>query len=294
MKEMIFVIVLVGILFILNTFQGKQIYHINHINIVRKQYKILIKESSMIERIILFLFAVAINGGLIVYEIRSYQDVIYGKYLAIVLASIFWMVVLYAFIGIMMVSFERVQRLFVSGPTKPIRNRYVMGLLILILYLVLMACDEKIFSHPNLIHYFGAITSYYCHIYILIHISQEPLTVFDDGRISTDKEQRSILKTMLFITVVMIFFIVGCLFLGVFLVNATFPGAYRYVITDHPITILDLFYYTVISFTTIGYGEIVPVRPESKVMAVIIAFTSVLCLGILVSSIMELKGKFKK
>ncbi|MBW6411008.1 potassium channel family protein [Clostridium weizhouense] len=70
--------------------------------------------------------------------------------------------------------------------------------------------------------------------------------------------------------------------------------AYLCSVTTNEIGILDLFYYTIVTFTTIGYGDIVPNAPESKVMAIIIAFTSVICLIIFISSILSAKSNFKK
>lgn len=53
----------------------------------------------------------------------------------------------------------------------------------------------------------------------------------------------------------------------------------------------DLFYYTIITFTTIGYGDICPVSPIAKFLSIIISCTSVLCLTIFISSVLSYKEK---
>ena len=49
--------------------------------------------------------------------------------------------------------------------------------------------------------------------------------------------------------------------------------------------------YTMISFTTIGYGDISPAIFESQIVAIIIAITSVLCLIVFVSSVLSEKNE---
>ena len=53
----------------------------------------------------------------------------------------------------------------------------------------------------------------------------------------------------------------------------------------------DLFYYTIITFTTIGYGDIIPTTMPAKVLAIIISVTSVVCLTIFLGSILSYKDK---
>ena len=83
------------------------------------------------------------------------------------------------------------------------------------------------------------------------------------------------------------------LYLCVVMIANLYEEAYVFVGVARELTYFDLLYYTVISFTTIGYGEIVPQRIESKVMAIVIAYTSVMCLVIFVSSILALKDKLE-
>jgi len=293
MEVILTILSILGILFFLWTFKEKWLLQNGYTKMILKNYEILINESSKIERVILLLFYVFINGG-VVYLVGNQLKI--GKGINLwnaFLMAIFLIVLIFYVIGILLLSFERMQRLFCTGANKALRNRYTIGILLLLFYSIMVFGNKNLFLGTNIVHFIGVFVAYYCNVYTLIHISQEPLSVFCDGKISSDKEQRSILKIMLFMTILLIFFIVVCLYLGVFLIHSTFTGSYYNMVNKLPISNLDLFYYTVISFTTIGYGEIVPVRIESKIMGVIIAFTSVLCLCILVSSIMGLKGKFK-
>lgn len=44
-----------------------------------------------------------------------------------------------------------------------------------------------------------------------------------------------------------------------------------------------------ITFTTVGYGDIVPLTVEAKIIAIIISVTSVICLTVFLSSVLSIK-----
>lgn len=55
--------------------------------------------------------------------------------------------------------------------------------------------------------------------------------------------------------------------------------------------LFDMLYYTVITFATVGYGDITPVGFSAKVVSVLTVFTSVLCITVLLSEILGVKKK---
>ena len=54
-----------------------------------------------------------------------------------------------------------------------------------------------------------------------------------------------------------------------------------------PITLFDAFYFVTISFGTIGYGDIIPLCTFSKAVSILITFTSITCIGVMLSSFLS-------
>lgn len=61
-----------------------------------------------------------------------------------------------------------------------------------------------------------------------------------------------------------------------------FPNAYSV-----PVTLFDLFYYVVITFGTVGYGDIIPQCTYTKLIAMLTTITSIACIGIMLGSFMS-------
>ena len=85
------------------------------------------------------------------------------------------------------------------------------------------------------------------------------------------------------------------LYFGVLCIKTWIPGAYAFSYeTTKYVTDWDLLYYTVLHFTEIGCGDIIPQHTASRVMAVVIALTSVFCLLVFLNSFMEEEEELKE
>lgn len=61
--------------------------------------------------------------------------------------------------------------------------------------------------------------------------------------------------------------------------------------TAQGLTLFDLFYYVVVTFGTVGYGDIAPVSVYGKAVAILIVFTSVACISIMLSSFLSVSSR---
>lgn len=76
------------------------------------------------------------------------------------------------------------------------------------------------------------------------------------------------------------------LYIGSVIVNSIYPCSF----SSSPSN-FDLFYYTAVTFATIGFGDIIPLSYAAKAMAVLISGTSILCLTVFLSSIYSIRSR---
>ena len=56
-------------------------------------------------------------------------------------------------------------------------------------------------------------------------------------------------------------------------------------------TFFDIFYYTCVTFASVGYGDIMPVSFFARVICVLTITTSIICITVLLSTVMSVKNK---
>ncbi len=296
-KLVIYVITMTGLFMYSNSIENKHIPVNQLFHSVAASYKELFGETSRFGNIMV---KIAIGIVVIVIGSFSYKRSIllleHGpiyRIMFLMLCIFTILIILFYFLfGIPLLIFSKIERLLRVIHSSHLSYRYLVTTFILFLYSYFLYVEKESMASCGNIVLAGLLVSYLLNMTMLIHISMEPVSCCmckygGKKRI----EQKYPLKVVLAGALILIMLIVLNLFLGVVMISELFDHAYVNVATNGPVTAMDLFYYTVISFTTIGYGEIVPRRLESKVMAILIAYTSVMCLVIFVSSILALKDK---
>lgn len=86
-------------------------------------------------------------------------------------------------------------------------------------------------------------------------------------------------KDKLITSLLLVILIIMNLFIAVALINIFNPLAF-----NNTPNLFDLFYFTVTTFTTIGFGDIIPISIGAKLMVIIISFTSILCSTVFLSN----------
>ena len=168
-------------------------------------------------------------------------------------------------------------------------NRLTFSFMCTIVYgTFLIFVKEKLIIQSYYFILSGLIVNYIVNFDLLLKVIKNPKELIGNIKLrQTINVKKEALKNMWSGTIMVIFFIIINLFLGVLTIYNIDSNAYFCTINSNQIDVLDLVYYTIVTFTTIGYGDIVPNALESKVMAIIISFTSVICLIIFISSMLS-------
>lgn len=118
-------------------------------------------------------------------------------------------------------------------------------------------------------------------MYIIV---KNPFSLTKEPKIQGSKNR----NLFIFCSVFIIGIVILNLYLFVLCTHLSFQDAYA---CNKETTINDfsLLYYTFISFTTIGYGDIFPTIIPSQAVAVLISITSVICLIVFISSVLSAK-----
>jgi hypothetical protein len=162
--------------------------------------------------------------------------------------------------------------------------------------------NELLMEHKHLMLIAG-ISNYFINMRMIIKIVSNPYCLVDEkkGVLKThntnenDNNEKSIninsrrneIKAIMFSSALLVLLTILSLYFIVLSAQIFSECAYN----NNP-TNLDLLYYTVISFATIGYGDIVPCNIFSRGISILIAITSVVCLIVFVGSIMSLREGF--
>ena len=92
------------------------------------------------------------------------------------------------------------------------------------------------------------------------------------------------------VALLIIFYFLSTLTLFCYIGSIYYVDAYS---INNP-NIFDLFYYVVITFGTIGYGDIYPTSYYTKAIAILIVFTSISCISIMLSSFLSVSHEKNK
>ncbi|BBF41771.1 Ion channel family [Lachnospiraceae bacterium KM106-2] len=177
-----------------------------------------------------------------------------------------------------------------------ITTKILVSFGILAVYLGVALYSAKEIKECIWVCYIGLMISYILNIQVLMKIVSNPMCFLRDSKTFryADKHQQNRDGVIIILGAIFVLcMLILNLYLAVIFIRFSSKGAYL-CSSGQPITNWSLFYYTVISFTTIGYGDIVPTNIPSQFMAIVISVTSVLCLIIFMSSILGIKDKLSK
>ena len=280
----IIITILTIIIFILTAFDSvdrtKEYfkYGIKRINIT---YKSLWTEGD-------FLVRITQGGMIIITEIFNLLSIytIVLKYIKVhfsievdmilkTIVIIVGVIIVHYLMGYILLLSSNLHRYMSMGIDKSIKGDFLLTYFITSSYVMILIVFPNELNKYTLSGVLGIIISYFLNMKLLLKIMRNPRYIKFDS-----KDRGGFFQV--FIAAMSIV----NLFLGVSLTNIIDKGAF----SSNPNN-FDLFYYTIVTFTTIGFGDISPVSNLAKFMAIVISITSIICLTIFLGSIFSLRER---
>ena len=255
---------------------------------INKTYKELFKGRTLLYKIT--------QGGMVICgeafafitiftTIMRYLDthLAFGiEWLIKIIAIIISFIIVHYSIGYILFVSSKIHKFIYKVEDKNLKLDFILSYFITSTFLAVLIIFPDQFKKSAIIGIIGVIICYYLNIKVLLTLMKKP------HNIKSEKEEKTNFARVLIAAILVLVMLVMNLYLAVCFVNAIADGTAYLNATGN----FDLFYYTIITFVTIGYGDIVPVTTSAKVVAIVISITSVICLTIFLSSILSYKEKF--
>lgn len=209
-------------------------------------------------------------------DFLSYSEPLIKGIIAIVI-----FIVVYYLIGYFLLFSSKIHGFIRKTEDKEFKIDFILSYFIISTYLAVMLIFPNEFKRISIIALVGVVVGYLLNLKLLFGLMINPMNVK-----SIKDEDISFGRIMIAALLILVMLVLN-LYLAVCIVNGLDKGAYT-----NTNGYFSLFYYTIITFTTIGYGDIVPVTMAARAVAIIISITSVVCLTIFLSSILSYREKF--
>lgn len=203
-----------------------------------------------------------------------------------VISVVVWAVtslIMYYGFGCVLVTFFKTVELIGNVKDSKIGIKMMCSFLLLSSLTFFSFTDENEMRKNLFFLFSGLVLCYILNIQILFKIVRNPFCIVEDK----NKQENVNRVLILFNSLLIILMIIINMYLFVLWAYFSFEGSYQ--CNEGIITKWKLLYYTIISFTTVGYGDIYPTTFEGQAVAILISITSVICLIIFVSSILSVK-----
>lgn len=248
---------------------------------INKTYKEIFTEGSIFIKIMhggIFIMSEILVIFMVIKSVTQYllieQTVIH--YLFALICIGIALLVLHLSIGYILLITTGIQKFIGNVEDEDLKGKLLLSYFILSLYFTVFLFDPTQFEGIYIIASIGLAISYIVNLKILIKLIKNPMHI--------KSKNKTIISSITITSVLLLFLVILNLFLATCLINQIYPESFSNVSSN-----FDLFYYTIVTFTTVGYGDITPLTAPAKLISIIISITSVVCITIFLSSVLSYK-----
>ncbi len=257
---------------------------VNLVKEINQVYKYIFSEKRIIALITQGLMIVCgeiLSFLLISTSIIRYLDTYFIGSIDIafrIIAIIVSFIIVHYAVGYVLLISSKIHRFIYGVENKTLKVDFISSYFITSTFLTVLLIFPKEFNQCYLIGLIMVTICYYLNLKVLLSIMIKPTGV------KSVKEDEASFSRVIIASVLLLIMLILNLYLAVCFVDGLEGQSYTNVNGY-----FDLFYYTIITFTTIGYGDITPLTVPAKIVAIIISITSVICLTVFLSSVFSYK-----
>ncbi len=259
--KMIFGLIVILIIIII------RLLGINKVKLLVKYVNNYYSDNKLLIRIMIIISEVSIFLSFYRIFVSIYKVVNIGYFIVITL-------IFHYIFGYMLVIISRYNEIIGKSLDSNIREEFLTSYFIISINILLIFIAPRLAIRYIITILVANVISYLINIHILFRFIKNPRVV------KLSKKDNSTFFPYLIIGIIIILMIIVNLYILVI-------GAYVIDVntfSNNP-SMLDLLYYTIASFVTIGFGDIVPLNNLGKIIFIIISFTSVLSISIFIGGI---------
>ncbi|MCU7197800.1 potassium channel family protein [Turicibacter sanguinis] len=256
---------------------------------INRMYRLLFLERSLLTRFV--------QGGLIIFaQVSTFVSLATGIFRHLrVDASILHFeplikggIVLFAFllvhyaIGYVLLLSNKIHLFFYRVENQNLKMDFILSYTMISTFLLVLLLFPDQFAKNISISLIGMGICYFLNLKTLMTMMINPTYVKSVQQQQTSFSRIMIAAILILIMLILNLYLMVCLVCHLPHEVPVFSNANNY---------FDLFYYTIITFTTIGYGDITPTTMAAKTISLLISVTSVICLSIFLSTILSYRDQ---
>lgn len=256
----------------------KYIIEINNVYIDLFREK---KRMVKITQIILFLVS-EICSYLAIYSIfmKYVLSELYKSKGISIIIIIFLCGVFHYLIGYILLLCTNFHKYMLKSLEESIKSRFLLSYFFSSIFIVLLILVPNQLNNYVSCCFLSIGISYLINISLLFKFMKNPKSI------KINENDNYSFGKIIIAVIMLILMVIINLFLLVVCTNIMDPKSF----SNNPSN-FDLLYFTIINFTTIGFGDIIPINFWGKFMSILIALTSILCISIFVGGIYSNRKK---